>query len=244
MGDQRRPGQVPERDRLRRARHRAVRLRRQLRRDLLRPGQLRCRGRVRERRDDHPARFEARGAADAVPAPPRPHDLERMVTRARRRARRGLRVRGRHPAHAPVRHRRRHLDARRAGHHLQHPHVLDEHRARLDGAVPDPDDHGLLAGHRRRGRGHLHRVRLSAQPIRPPAARGPGRSRRRPRRRDRHPPPAAARLHAVGRALGLRRRPLRPPAREHRDQPGLPRPDLPHPGDARRRRASRACSAP
>ncbi len=244
VGDERRPGQVPERDRLRRARHRALRLRRQLRRHLLRPGQLRRRGRVRERRDDHPARFEARGAADPVPAPPRPHDLERVVARARRRARRGLRVRGRHPAHAPVRHRRRHLDARRAGHHLQHPHVLDEHRAGLDGAVADPDHHGLLAGDRRRGRGHLRGVRLPAQPLRPPAARGAGRPRGRARGRDRHPSPAPARLHAVGRALRLRRRALRPPAREHRDQPGLPRPHLPHPGDARRRGASRACSAP
>ena len=244
VGDERRPGQVPERDRLRRARHRAVRLRRQLRRDLLRPGQLRRRRRLRERRDDHPARLEARRAADAVPAPARPLDLERVVARPRRRARGGLCVRRRHPAHAPVRHRRRHLDARRAGHHLQHPHVLDEHRAGFDGAVPDPDDDGLLAGDRRRGRGHLRGVRLPAQPFRPPAACCQGGPGGRARRRDRHPPPAPARLHAVGRALRFRRRTLRPPAREHRHQPGLPRPHLPHPGDARRRRASRACSAP
>ena len=49
---------VPERARLRRDRRRAVRVRRQLGRALVRPDQLRRRRRVRRRRDDGPARVE------------------------------------------------------------------------------------------------------------------------------------------------------------------------------------------
>ena len=82
----------------------------------------------------------------------------------------------------------------------------------------------------------VHRVRLPAQPLgrQLRAAReDPG---RRAGGRHRHPPAAPARVHALGRALRLRRRPLRPPARQHRGEPGVPRPDLPDPGDARRRR--------
>jgi branched-chain amino acid transport system permease protein len=114
-------GLLPQRPHLGLDRGRDLRLRRQLGRPLVRADQLR-RGRcVRGRGDDRAARVEAGRAHDAVPGSPRPHDRQRALAPARRRARRALRLPRRAAADAPQRPRRGHRDLRGAGDHAQHP---------------------------------------------------------------------------------------------------------------------------
>ena len=110
------------------------------------------------------------------------------------------------------------------------------------GAQLGPREHDLGADGRRPdlGRG---RVRLPAQPFRPPAPRDARGPRGRAGERDRRLPPAARRVHPQRRARGLRGGPAGARARQHHDRSGLPRAHLRHARDARGRRASAVSGA-
>ena len=99
-----------------------------------------------------------------------------------------------------------------------------------------PRDDRPVAGHGRRDRGRVRRVRLPAQPARPKAARDARGSVRRAGGGDRRPPAAALGVHALRRAVGLRRRPVHPLPGDDQRPGRLPRLHVPDPGDARRRR--------
>ena len=150
-----------------------------------------------------------------------------------------LRVPRRLAADASVRPRGRDRDVRRARDHAQHPARVDEDRARRDDALPRARVDRAAAGNARRAGRDRGRLRLPAQPPRATAARlargrgggsaGVGVHVHRQR---------LWAVHALRRAGRVRRRAARPPARLDHDRAGVPRADLPDPGDARRRRRS------
>ena len=216
-------------------RRRALRVRRQLGRRLVRPHQLCRRRRVGGGGALRAGRGEAGDHAVPVPVPARPHGGQRPVAVDRRGSGRDLRAARRPAADAALRARCRHRDLRRARDHAQPPALLREDRPRLEHVlVRARDDRSAPGGDRCRDR-DLRRLRLPVEPLRPPSPRDPRGSRGSACGRSLGVPPAAHRLHALGPAGRLCRWSLRPPAAaQHRDD--VPRSHLHHAGDARDRR--------
>ena len=156
------------------------------------------------------------------------------VALACRTRRRCVRARGRARVDAPIRPRSRHCDVRRPRDHAQRAAVLREDRAGTEHVLLRPRDDRPAPGVDRRPDRDLHRVRLSAEPLRAHAASDARRLAGRLGGRHLRLSSAPRSLCPVRRARGTRRRPLRAPAAdEHRF--ALPRPHVHHAGDARRR---------
>ena len=126
---------VPQRARRRRDRRRALRLRRQLGRALVRPHQLRRRRRVPGRRPDGAAESKPGVLPDLFPLL-RDHDVGNVPSLALAAAVGGVfALARRDAADAPVGARGRHRDVRRARDHAQRAPLLDEDRPGRDGAL-------------------------------------------------------------------------------------------------------------
>ena len=165
-------GLLRQRARRRHDRRRSLRVRRELRRALVRSHQLRRRRRVGGRRPLRPRRREARRSC---PACSRSSAITRSATSRRScvaaGGRRRLRAPRRSAADAALRPRGRYRDVRRARDHPQRPAVLREDRARLEHVLVGPRDDRSAAGGDRRPARDRRRLRLPAQPLRPPPAR-------------------------------------------------------------------------
>ena len=92
------------------------------------------------------------------------------------------------------------------GDHPQPPSVLREDRARIERVLVGARNDRPAAGHARRPARDRSRVRLPVEPLWPPAARNARGSPRRACGRRVGVPAAADRVHALGRARGVRRR--------------------------------------
>ena len=174
----------------------------------------------------------------------RPLGRQRLVAGDRSRARRGLRVPRRDPADAPLRARCGDRHVRRARDHPQHPHATGADRARgRRRSRLSPRRPNLLQA-------TLGAIAVIASPCSTSAAASGGSSAlrartRSPRRRagiDIH----RQRLWAFtlsGALAGFAGGLLVHFHGTHQDRRRLPRPDVPDPGDARRRRLSQPRSA-
>ena len=125
------------------------------------------------------------------------------LARGRCDRRRNRRVRGRDPADAALRARRRHRDVCRARDHAQPPHLRGAHRPGTERVfLRARDDRPPPGGDRSRCL-HRDRVRVRPQPVRTAAARDARGRRGRAGRRRIGLPPASDRVHRSGLLAGL-----------------------------------------